>query len=284
LDKVAIGKKAESLRPGHECEVHIPSAMDVLSLQGAGGCNLHVGLLYDDGVEWYLRTPIFCETPATAEVLQRVRQSEYLTYKALQHAGVAVPTVRDWGYGDLSKTKGMFLMESVADGVDPRSTYIIYDKLPGKTRWSLRDYDKHEISDLINLYVEQSIKLESAKFDKIGSLDIDDNTGTIIVGNNADLREMTSREKPYFGGPFSTMREFYLYRIDQTLEAIRAGQTFRQGPVLGYLIHLELRRLVQATTVLDDEETEFFLQHPDSHLGNLLFTKHEISGLLDWEW
>jgi hypothetical protein len=128
------------------------------------------------------------------------------------------------------------------------------------------------------------VRLEGAKFTKIGSLDTN-RSGATIIGTMVDQRELTRRDEPFFGGPFLSMREYYLYQIDEVLQSIKAGQTFREDPVMGYLIHLELRNLVRKTEALDDSETDFFLQHPDSHIGNTLLSEDgDISGLLDWEW
>jgi len=148
----------------------------------------------------------------------------------------------------------------------------------------VKDLDADKIPRMIESFARQNIKLHDARFDMIGSLDTD-SLGAMVIGNKAEPRDHTDRDEPYFRGPFSTMREFYLDLIHQELQAIKAGQTFRQDPVMGYLIHLELRDLVRETDALDDSETDFFLRHPDSHIGNWLLQEDgQITGVLDWEW
>lgn len=163
-------------------------------------------------------------------------------------------------------------------------TYIIYDKISGSPA---RDFDAlgtEPKNRLIETYAKQCVKLYDVQFDRIGSLDADQ-SGRVFVGTTVDLRDITRPETPYFGGPFQSMRDLYLYQIDQVLNSIKAGTSFRQGPTLGYLIHLELRDLVTHTEALDEDETEFYLQHPDSHAENLLIADDgELRCLLDWEW
>jgi hypothetical protein len=137
---------------------------------------------------------------------------------------------------------------------------------------------------LIDSYAKQCIKLYDVQFDQIGSLDADE-SGRVFVGRTVDLRDGTRAEKPYFGGPFQSMRDLYLYKIELVLEWIKAGTWFRPNPTFGYLIHLELKELVTNTEALDDDETTFFLQHPDSLGRNMLISEDgELECLLDWEW
>jgi len=104
-----IQERAEILRPNHTCTVEKTTGLG--STYVAGGCNVHVRLVYDDGVEWFLRASFMEETPGPTEMLRRVRHAEYLTYKALDACRVSV----SWGVGDLSKSHGMCTETLVAD-------------------------------------------------------------------------------------------------------------------------------------------------------------------------
>jgi hypothetical protein len=74
----------------------------------AGGINIHVPIRFEDGEKWILRIPSFGDRPQPADVVALVRTSEVLTYKSLRAAGVAVPEVYSWGFGDVSKSAGKY--------------------------------------------------------------------------------------------------------------------------------------------------------------------------------
>jgi hypothetical protein len=71
-----------------------------------GGLNIHIPLLFDDGVKWMLRLNGYNRDHTPFEVLKYVRESEVATMTALQSVTNLVARVHDWGMGTLSKTNG----------------------------------------------------------------------------------------------------------------------------------------------------------------------------------
>lgn len=71
-----------------------------------GGLNIHIPLLFDDGVKWMLRLNGYNRDHAPFEVSKYVRESEVATMTALQSVTNLVAQVHDWGMGTLSKSNG----------------------------------------------------------------------------------------------------------------------------------------------------------------------------------
>lgn len=136
---------------------------------------------------------------------------------------------------------------------------------------------------LIESYADMSIKLSNLKFDKIGSLDTDQD-GNIIVGQDTYFAFHGHPEGHTFGGPYLTLLDRYLFCIDNVLSLIRNQVIYRHRLLFAYLLYLDLRKLVRRFAILYKQETEFYIEHPDSHAGNIMFKGTQVSGYLDWEW
>jgi hypothetical protein len=142
-----------------------------------------------------------------------------------------------------------------------------------------------QIDKMIDTYAEQMIKISEVSFDAIGGLKLDEN-GKIVVGGMVDSRDTNAPDQANLGGPFHSMREYYLYQIDACLAAIKAGMLFRRDLYTSFLAYRELRELVASSPVLNaEEDSKFYLVHPDGGASNILITEDgRISALLDWEW
>ena len=81
-----------------------------------GGLNIHIPILFDDGVEWMLRLNGYDRDHPPFGVLEYKRRSEEATMVALQSVTGLTPRVHDRGVGKLSKTKGQFLDGNKSDG------------------------------------------------------------------------------------------------------------------------------------------------------------------------
>ena len=69
------------------------------------------------------------------------------------------------------------------------------------------------------------------------------------------------------------------------MSAIKAGTLFRRGSFRAYLAHLEVRDLILGCAALKEDESEFYLRHPDGTADNILIDEPgSVSALLDWEW
>ena len=122
------------------------------------------------------------------------------------------------------------------------------------------------------------------RFDRIGSLFPDPETGKTTVGPLVSPFGFNRPDPPYFFGPFKTNRERYLAHIDLVLELVGAGVHMREDPVFGYLAHLFMRDLVCELEELGRVETEFYIKHADDKADQCLTIEDEITAVVDWEW
>jgi hypothetical protein len=112
-----------------------------------------------------------------------------------------------------------------------------------------------------------------------------DDAGAITVGRLVDTRVCNGPDCNDLGGPFKSTRDQYLYHIEASLSAIKAGTLFRRASLRAYLAHLEVRDLILGCAALKEDESEFYLRHPDLTSDNILIDESgAVSAILDWEW
>lgn len=140
------------------------------------------------------------------------------------------------------------------------------------------------VISLIKSYARHMIRLSSRSYEQIGALDLDEQTGKMTVGNYIPFPQHNTSEPPYFGGPFDTMQDCLLWRIDTLLGLIKQGYSLRNTTLMSYLVHLELRSLVTSHKPLAVQEKEFYIKHVDPSAQNMLVQDGEITALVDWEW
>lgn len=105
LDVEKLNKEILVLEPGVNFTVE-KRLGDVSDRRDDGGINIHLPIKFEGGKEWLLRIPSFSDKPEPADMVELIRTSEVLTYKALREAGVLVPEVYSWGFGTISKSAG----------------------------------------------------------------------------------------------------------------------------------------------------------------------------------
>jgi hypothetical protein len=156
--------------------------------------------------------------------------------------------------------------------------------LPGSPAHDLDDLSPEQLDRFIDTYAAEAIKISAVKFPALGGLCLD-NTGAITVGRLVDSRCCNGSDCNDLGGPFKSTRDQYLYHIEASLSAIKAGTLFRRTPLRAYLAHLEVRNLILGCAALKEDESEFYLKHPDLTSGNILIEESgAVSAILDWEW
>jgi hypothetical protein len=287
LDLDALKNELEVLRPGHTCEIAMPDITEI-DEECHGGLNIHIPILFDDGVEWMLRLNGYDRDHPPFEVLEYKRRSEVATMMALQSVTDLVPKVYGWGVGKLSKTNGESPGDDETDSLDPRCLYIFSDKKPGRTCEGVFEFDQDQEAipqatklKFIEDYAEFCIQVSNLSYDSIGSLDLDGNK--IKVGPMVELYGVSSTTAPYFPGPFKSMRDRYVAQIDRVLSATRKGLMGQNRPLLVYLAHLVARDLVMNDPEMGKEEGEFYIRQPDALAGQFLVKDGSITAVLDWE-
>lgn len=216
--------------------------------------------------------------------------SEVATYKALHAPGLPVAEVHAWGVQDLSLTLGDTFFQSTVQAlkkVDLRSNYVYctpgHDAFHLDRSTGLAPLDA-ETSRLIRCFAEHAIMLSQAPFEGIGSPRSDgQDVGRRAVGPFIPPIAFVRPEPPHFGGPFSTMRDYYLWQIEIILDVIKRGFCFRDAPLFFFLVHPDIRRMVMNEQGLTKEENEFYITHPDPAGRNLLVEKGNITAYVDWQ-
>jgi hypothetical protein len=105
LDVDKLNKEILALEPGVNFTVE-KRLGDVSDRRDDGGVNIHLPIKFEGGKEWLLRIPSYGDKPEPADMVEQIRTSEVLTYKALRAGGVLVPEVYSWGFGTVSKSAG----------------------------------------------------------------------------------------------------------------------------------------------------------------------------------
>lgn len=142
---------------------------------------------------------------------------------------------------------------------------------------------REDMKVFVDDYAEISIKLSKIHCGAIGSLSRND-AGEIVWGSHLSGGYAESLEAPYFGGPFYTLRDRYIHRINALIDLTKKGLIHRMAPLLHYLALMEARRLVMADPVMARREPSFHIRHPDCSGANVLADGKRIVGLIDWEW
>jgi hypothetical protein len=105
LDVEKLNKEILALEPGVNFAME-KRLGDVSDRRDDGGINIHLPIKFEGGKKWLLRIPSYGDKPEPADMVELIRTSEVLTYKALRAAGVLVPEVYSWGFGTVSKSAG----------------------------------------------------------------------------------------------------------------------------------------------------------------------------------
>jgi hypothetical protein len=142
---------------------------------------------------------------------------------------------------------------------------------------------EEEIKSLASDYAAISIRLSHIPCDMIGSV-VKYEQGSATWGPLINGGYAESFEAPYFGGPFYTLRDRYVHRINSLISLFRRGLIHRMSPLVHYLALMEARRLVMGDAKMAERESVFYIRHPDCSGSNILSDGPKIVGLIDWGW
>nr|XP_018265003.1 uncharacterized protein I303_03185 [Kwoniella dejecticola CBS 10117]OBR87161.1 hypothetical protein I303_03185 [Kwoniella dejecticola CBS 10117] len=281
LDQIHASKdyfirEAESLRIGHTCQLDILDDVEVFrESTRLGSFNIHIPILFDDGVKWLIRIRRDSVTIPDPEINNAIIESEVATMRVLKTQGMPVPQ------GFLPPHHGQ------SDGPNEREppfSYSFCEFMEGRPYNVLQtgslNLPEDDLYRFIDNYAKVQIRLSEIKlpFTQIGRIYFRDLS-------HGDYTSMIARP-PHFEGPFSTNKERYLARIDAALELIHLGALRPTNKALdNYLWHLEMRELVRASTKLAERPQELFIK-PDDEKGDhmMIDESGKISGVIDWEW
>ena len=234
-----------------------------------GGMNLHIRIVFEDGVTWLARVRRSNATSPPSYLQNYIITSEIATLRFLETTNI--PTPRVWDYA----------LEG--EGNHVRVGYILMDCMPGKVLdWSSTSEEgrKKIVAQLADIYVE----LRNFEFHEMGSMD---QVGEKHVGPLARecLTDFAgSSMQPL--GPFAHLQEYYRTSINLLLDLIHRGEIHTDRPVDTYLIYRFLYEKVPEVYP-DVEKTPggFYLTHADDKGSHILVDAElNITAIIDWEW
>ncbi|WVQ78382.1 hypothetical protein IAT38_000468 [Cryptococcus sp. DSM 104549] len=284
LDPPTIIQQAQSIRPGYTCNILIPSAGEILDAKHKmlNSVNLHLLVIFDDGVKWLLRARAYSPSNPPAELRARVTESEVATLQFLKAQGVKVPMA--WMPPALPQPQhtpnDYFFMEYITNGA------VLW---PDDARANINEsLDSPVTLHLIDNLAQHFISVSNAPVParRIGSIYPGPVRGSYAVGPLCTMGFLSIPSPPYLLGPFKTQRERYLAHFDSALEYIYSLEC-DLGPssLKRYIWLSEARKLVAGCVELAREETEFYVKHGEDWLKQYLSDeKGNLTGVVDWEW
>lgn len=254
--------RAETLRNGVKCTVHLPSPDQAyFNSEVHGGCNYHGSIAFDDGKTWLARFRLPNHNAPPLQERNFDRRSEFATYRFLAETAIPVPEVYD-----------------CADDEDPMNPvgagYILLEKLEGKPlEWdeAKRGAKRKVLRQLADIYAS----LEQHPLDRLGRLQLS-STGLPEVGPAFFDYDSDGTLIPF--GPFSHSNQYYEALIQQKIQLVKSGQAATSAPLDQYLVCMSL-----LNSLPPDESGPFFLRHVDSRDANFLVNDFNITGIIDWE-
>ena len=235
----------------------------------AGGYNVVIFLIFDDGVEWVAKIPIRARD--NDDENEKV-MSEFATLQFLQQIGtVPAPKIRGFAFDRNNPTK---------------TPYLLMDKVPGISLYQAieeglsRDCVYQTLRQLAQIRKD----LTRYKFHEIGSLTVIDNeTCEVGVDRLLTVWNFFDYLEPYKSrsGPFETSLAYYANLYHTSWSEYQA--VYREiGVRERWNIHAYLGSVL--SSYVGDETGEFFLAHTDLDGQNILVDRNgSITGIIDWE-
>ena len=267
---------ASKLRGGISCFVR-PFGYDRASLRSAmGAINLHLELVFDDGLSWMARLKRRNASTLPAAVRPCLIRSEVATYSFLRkETKVPVPAVFAYAL-DSNNPVG--------------SGYILMETIKGNNLLSSSP-TSGQLSKVLVQLAEIYKELYRHPFPLMGSLDTPGsaNIGPIVHDLMVDLALINgggrdTQQHVSFPGPFINLRDFYHELIPRILHMIVVGELYPFWAVDAFLIHKFLFDLLGRWSEDIQETGEFYLRHFDDKGDHIMVDEDfNITGIIDWE-
>ncbi|KAJ3579493.1 hypothetical protein NPX13_g1070 [Xylaria arbuscula] len=271
IDTVALATRASALRNRIPCSIPPLYYGREKRSTVMGGMNYHIGIRFDDGVEWIARIRRFNATSPPPELRDYIIQSEVAALKFLEKTTVPAPRVFD------------FALESAENPVGVG--YILMEKLPGKSlRWGYNVTQEQKVrmmGQLADIYIE----LRKYPFDSLGSLINPPNpkVGAFARESLTDFDQSIMRTL----GPLSSWKQYHELSLQLTIDLIVRRELYSLQSVDAYLIHKFLLDLIPSilSKAVRDDDGRYYLKHADDKGDHLLVDEdYNITGIIDWEW
>ncbi|KAK6008412.1 hypothetical protein QM012_000315 [Aureobasidium pullulans] len=282
-----VEKLASKYRDGQHCE-----CLGRIN----GGFNICFKVLFDDGVAWAVRYPVPGWVMDPDEKVRR----EVAVLRFLQEK-TQIPIPRLIAYGSASENHdseiGPFV---ISEWVDGKSLNSMLEELP-RPEWGpvLRDDIDDDIFYKIYIQIaEILLELASHRFDKIGSLSIQDGNDKMAPGPVC-MRPLTRKMNEIQRGsyvvvddcrapPLNSVADYMNHLLQQNMTHLykqRNSVDDKEDARNKFILRRRLQALVPYFTSRFDSGP-FTLFCDDFHPRNILVDEntYQITAVIDWEW
>ncbi|CAZ83117.1 unnamed protein product [Tuber melanosporum] len=241
-----------------------------------GAINLHLELVFDDGISWMARLKRRNTSTPPAAVRPYLIRSEVATYSFLKKE-TKVPVPEVFAYA--------------LDSNNPVGTgYILMETIKGKNLLSASPTNG-QLSKVLAQLAEVYQELYRHPFPLMGSLDTPGSTniGPVLHDLMADLAltingGRNTRQLVAFPGPFINLKDYYCALIPRILHLIVVGELYPFWAVDAFLIHRFLFDLLGQWSEDIQETGRFYLRHFDDKGDHIMVDEDfNITGIIDWE-
>jgi len=267
---------ASKLRGGISCFAR-PFRYDNAFLRSAmGAINLHLELVFDDGLSWMARLKRRNASTLPAAVLPYLIRSEVATYSFLKKE-TKVPVPEVFAYA--------------LDSENPVGTgYILMEMIKGKNLLSTSP-TSGQLSKVLVQLTEVYKELYRHPFPFMGSLDTPGSRkiGPVVHDLMVDLAltrngDYDTQHHVRFQRPFINLRDYYHALIPRILHMIVVGELYPFWAVDAFLIHKFLFDLLEHWSEDIQETGKFYLRHFDDKGDHIMVDEDfNITGIIDWE-
>ncbi|KAK7532332.1 kinase-like domain-containing protein [Phyllosticta citribraziliensis] len=272
-----------SFRPGHCC-----SRLNKMPL--AGSFNFCFIFEFDDGVKWLARLPV----PGRAMDPDGKLRREVAVMKHIQtNTSIPVPAIHFWGMSaDNSLGLGPFMIMDYVDGL--RLGELWKDPTASRLSRHLKDISDRDLRIVHRQMARFSLELYKLRFDKIGSLIIDDDGQVSVQGPPLTwtMQEIEAHSGIKAGGdrlePFDSSTEYFDWitdmdwqHLEEQFNSVDDAADARAKYVFQKLFRRTIPRFVS------HDHAPFGLVCDDFRYGNMLVNNEQdlhIVAVLDWEW
>ncbi|KAI4765208.1 hypothetical protein E4T52_02539 [Aureobasidium sp. EXF-3400] len=263
--------RASSLRNDIPCHIEDPAKEGETIMMG--GMNLHLRIIFNDGVIWLARIRRTNATSPPPQLQNYILESEIATLKFLETIDIPTPRVWDWNTNREESLAGV--------------SYILMDYMPGNVLdWSSIDEEgkKKVVSQLADIHIE----LCKHEFPAMGCMHQVESKhiGPLARECLTDFTELANMQPL---GPFAHLQDYYKACINLLLGLIYRGEIYPDNAVETYLIYKFLYDMVPEIYPIGAEEASpaegFYLKHADDKGFHILAdAESNITALIDWEW
>jgi hypothetical protein len=249
----------------------IPCVCDSHGVQ-IGSSNLLIYLEFDDNTVWVARLPLQTASPLPFDhpAFRESMESMIATIEYVAcNTTIPVPCIHAW--------------DSSCDNLICRP-YLFMENMPGQNfSFHIDNLDDVALRKIVVQWARYTMQLASLRFDKIGSLQRDENDEFTVDRLVTPYDALADKTCKYTRGPFHSVTDYLL-----CVSAAKKQNNLQNGGPLAYGRHIRCTLLESLMGYLVDfsfNSGPFVLHHPNFGVNHILIDPQSgtITGVLDWD-